>query len=198
LKVPSALGLGTNSSKWDSHRSHDQTTSARAGSLIFCQEAPTVFGKASSSNGWIHQGREWLSIEKRRSTKMQRWLGASKGVFTQGILEVYTTNLRQKIRTIKLKVNRVNHKSLVLNNNHHKTSLDHQPQEVAEEGEALVEGLILSHEGYFVFSVGKIKYTQQERVKWQFKSKRKLLKLRHIKIRQSKFFTLRHVILHIS
>jgi hypothetical protein len=78
---------------------------------------------------------------------------------------VYTTNLRQKIRPIKLKVSRVNHKSPVLNNNHHKTSSDHQPQEVAEEGKALVEGLILSQEGYFVFSMGKIKDTQQERVR---------------------------------
>jgi hypothetical protein len=81
------------------------------------------------------------------------------------VIGVYITNLKQRIRQIIIKDSRVNHMSPVLNNNHHRTASDHQPQEAAGEGEVLVEDLILNQESYFVVSVGKIKDTQQEHVR---------------------------------
>jgi hypothetical protein len=68
-------------------------------------------------------------FRKRREKlkDMQICLGASEGVSTQGMSGVYTTNLKQKIRQIRLKDSKVNHKSQVPNN-HHKTASDHQPQ----------------------------------------------------------------------
>jgi hypothetical protein len=78
---------------------------------------------------------------------------------------VYTTNLKQKIRKNRLKDNRGNHMSPVLNNNHHRIALDHHPQEATEEGDVLVEDLTLRQEIYFVFSMGKIKDIQQEHVR---------------------------------
>jgi hypothetical protein len=72
------------------------------------------------------------------------------------VIGVYITNLKQRIRQIILKDSRVNHMSLVQNNNHHRTTSDHQPQEATEEGEVLLKDLILNQESYFVVLVGKI------------------------------------------
>jgi hypothetical protein len=55
---------------------------------------------------------------------------------------------------------------------HNRAPLDHRPQE-AEGDEASEEDSTLNQEDYFVYSVERIRSTQQEHVKLQYRSKRK-------------------------
>jgi hypothetical protein len=59
--------------------------------------------------------------EAQRYAEMTRGF---RGHLNPGMSEVYTTNLKQKRRQIRLKDSRVNHMSLVPNN-HHKIASDH-------------------------------------------------------------------------
>jgi hypothetical protein len=72
---------------------------------------------------------------------------------------------------------------------------DHQPQEEEEASEGYTT---LIQEGYFAYFAEKIKDTQQEPARLQFKSRRKLLKLRQDRISRSRSSILLHIILHTS
>jgi hypothetical protein len=70
----------------------------------------------------------------------------------------------------------------------------HQSQG-AEAAEASEEDTELSPEGYIVYSVVKIRATQQEHAKSQYRSKRRLSKLRHCRISRSRSYILLHATL---
>jgi hypothetical protein len=70
----------------------------------------------------------------------------------------------------------------------------HQPQG-AEAAGASEEGTGISPEGYIVYSVEKIRATPQEHVKSQYRSKRRLPKLKRDRISRSMFYILPHATL---
>jgi hypothetical protein len=78
---------------------------------------------------------------------------------------------------------------------HNRAALDHQPRE-AEGDEASEEDSTLNQEDYFAYSVERIKGTQQEPAKLQYRSRRKLLSPKHDRINRSKSYILLRVILH--
>jgi hypothetical protein len=80
---------------------------------------------------------------------------------------------------------------------HYKAPSGHQPQE-AEGAEASEEDTEISLEDYFAYSVVKTKATPQEHAKSQFRSKKRLPKLRHDRISRSRFYILLHAILLMS
>jgi hypothetical protein len=80
---------------------------------------------------------------------------------------------------------------------HNEAPLGHQTQE-AEEAEALEEDTETSLEDYFAYSAVKTKATLQEHAKSQFRSKKRLLKLRHRRISRSRSNILLHAILPMS
>jgi hypothetical protein len=70
----------------------------------------------------------------------------------------------------------------------------HQPQG-AEAAGALEEGTGISPESSIAYSVEKTRATLQELAKLQFRSKRRLPKLKRDRISRSKFYILLHAIL---
>jgi hypothetical protein len=80
---------------------------------------------------------------------------------------------------------------------HNKAPSDHQPQG-AEAAEASEEDTEISPEDYIAYSTVKTRATPQEHAKSQFRSKRRLLKLRHDRISQSRSYILPHAILPMS
>jgi hypothetical protein len=80
---------------------------------------------------------------------------------------------------------------------HNKASSGHQPQgeEAAKTSEEDTE---ISLEDYTAYFAVKTRTTPQEHAKSQFKSKRRLLKLRHDRISRSMSYTLPHAILPMS
>jgi hypothetical protein len=80
---------------------------------------------------------------------------------------------------------------------HNKAPSGHQLQE-AEGVEALEEDTEISPENCFVCSAAKTKATPQERAKSRFRSRRRLLKLKHDTISRSKFYILLHAVLLTS
>jgi hypothetical protein len=70
----------------------------------------------------------------------------------------------------------------------------HQPQGVEAAG-ASEEGTGISPESSIAYSVEKTRATLQEHAKLQFKSKRRLPKLKRGRISRSKFYILLHAIL---
>jgi hypothetical protein len=80
---------------------------------------------------------------------------------------------------------------------HNKAHSGHQPQE-AEGAEALEEDTKISPQDYFAYSAVKTKATPQEHAKSQFRSKKRLPKLRHDRISQSRSYILLHAILPMS
>ena len=75
---------------------------------------------------------------------------------------------------------------------YNKAPLGHQPQG-AEAVEASEEDMEISPEDYTAYSAVKTRATPQEHVKSQFRSKRRLPKLRHGRVSQSKSYILPHV-----
>jgi hypothetical protein len=80
---------------------------------------------------------------------------------------------------------------------HSKTSSDHQPQGV-DAAETSEEDTEISLEDYTAYFAVKTRAIPQELVKSQFKSKRRLLKLRHGRISRSRSYILPHAILPMS
>jgi hypothetical protein len=75
-----------------------------------------------------------------------------------------------------------------------KVPLGHQLQE-AEGAEASEENMEISPGDCFVCSAAKTKATPQEHAKSQFRSRKKLPKLKHDKISRSRFYIPLHAIL---
>jgi hypothetical protein len=80
---------------------------------------------------------------------------------------------------------------------HNKVPSDHQPQGV-EAAETLEEDTKISLEDYTAYFVAKTRATPQELAKSPFKSKRRLIKLRHDRISRSRSYILPHAILPMS
>jgi tRNA G10 N-methylase Trm11 len=80
---------------------------------------------------------------------------------------------------------------------HNKAPLGHQLQE-AEGAEASEEDTEISPGDFFACFVVKTKATQQERAKSQFRSRKRLPKLKHDRISRSKSYILLHAILPTS
>jgi hypothetical protein len=76
-------------------------------------------------------------------------------------------------------------------------TLDHQLREVEEEV-SVVEGLAINLESYTAFFVVRTRATQQGHAMLPFKSRRKLLKLKHDRVSRSKSSTLLRAILLMS
>jgi hypothetical protein len=74
---------------------------------------------------------------------------------------------------------------------HNKAPSGHQPQE-AEGAEASVEDTEISLEDYFAYFAVKTKATPQEHAKSQFRSKKRLPKLRQARISRSRSYILVH------
>jgi hypothetical protein len=70
----------------------------------------------------------------------------------------------------------------------------YQPQG-AEAARASEEVTGINPEGYIAYSMEKIRVTLQELAKSQYRSKRRLPKLKHDRISQSKFYILLHATL---
>jgi hypothetical protein len=80
---------------------------------------------------------------------------------------------------------------------HNKAPSGHQPQG-AEAAGASEDDTEISLEDYTAYSVVKTRATPQELVKSQFRSKRRLSKLKHGRTSQSKSYILPHAILPMS
>jgi hypothetical protein len=80
---------------------------------------------------------------------------------------------------------------------HNKAPSGHQLQG-AEAVEASEEYIEINPEGYIAYSVVKTRATPQEHARSQFRSKRRLPKLRHGRISQSRSYILPHAILPMS
>jgi hypothetical protein len=80
---------------------------------------------------------------------------------------------------------------------HNKAPSGHQPQGAEAVG-ASEEDTEISLEDYTAYSVVKTRATPQELVKSQFRSKRRLPKLKHGRINRSKSYILPHAILPMS
>jgi hypothetical protein len=70
----------------------------------------------------------------------------------------------------------------------------HQPRG-AEAARASEEGTWINLEDYIAYSVEKIRATLQELAKSQYRSKRRLPKLKHDRINRSRFYILLHATL---
>jgi hypothetical protein len=104
---------------------------------------------------------------------------------TQDISRPYTIQIRTKIKTITFRDNKVNLNLQELN----KIPSDHWPQEVEEEEGVLEEDSTFNQGKCSAFSVESTRGIQLEPVKSQSRSGRKLPKLKHEIINQSRSFT---------
>jgi hypothetical protein len=75
-----------------------------------------------------------------------------------------------------------------------KALLGHQPHG-AEAAGASEEGTRINPEGYIAYFLEKIRATQQEHAKSQYRSKRRLSKLKRDRISRSRFYILLHATL---
>jgi hypothetical protein len=89
---------------------------------------------------------------------------------------------------------RPQHSSQSSGQQHNKTLSGHQSQG-AEAAGASEEGTGINPEGYIAYSVEKIRATLQELAKSQYRSKRRLPKLKHDRISRSRFYILLHATL---
>jgi hypothetical protein len=80
---------------------------------------------------------------------------------------------------------------------HNKASSGHHPQG-AEVAGASEEDTEISPEDYIAYSAVKTRATPQENAKSQFRSKRRLPKLRHGRINRSRSYILPHATLPMS
>jgi hypothetical protein len=111
--------------------------------------------------------------EGRKHTGFLRWPGASEEDFTPG-------TSGQSIMPIQVMIEEVNPKgnnTAPSHQGHNKALSGHQPQE-AEGAEALEADTKISLEDYFAYLAVKTKATTQEHAKLQFRSKKRLPKLR--------------------
>jgi hypothetical protein len=114
-------------------------------------EPTTIFGK-----------------EGRKLTSILRWPGVLEEGSTQGMLEQYTILVKVNTEAITTKGTSIVPSQLGRN----KAPLDRQPQE-AEGYEASEEDSTHNQEGYFACSMERIRDTQLEPAKLQYRSKRR-------------------------
>jgi hypothetical protein len=115
--------------------------------------------------------------EVRKHTGFLRWPRASEEDLTPGMSG-------QSIMPTQVMIEEVNPKgnnTAPSHQGHNKAPSGHQPQE-AEGAEASEEDTEISPKDYFAYSAVKTKAKPQEHAKSQFRSKNRLMKLRHSRI----------------
>ena len=131
--------------------------------------------------------------EGKKLTDTLKWPGASEEDSTPGMLG-------QSITPAPVMIGEANPKGKSTAPNHlgrNKVLSGHQLQE-AEGAEASEEDTKISLGDCFVCSVTKTKAIPQECAKSQFRSRKRLSKLKHVRISQSKSYILLHAILPTS
>ena len=131
--------------------------------------------------------------EGRKLTGFMRWPGASEEDFTPD------TSI-QSIMPIQVMIEEVNPKgnsTTPSHQGHNKAPSGHQPQE-AVGAEASEEDTEISPEDCIAYSAVKTRTTPLEHAKSQFRSKRRLSKLRHDRISRSRSYILLRAILPTS
>jgi hypothetical protein len=131
--------------------------------------------------------------EGKKHTSFLRWPGALKEDITPGMSGRSIIPTQVMIEEVNLKGSNTA-PSL---QGHNKAPSGHQPQEV-EAAKASKEDTEISPEDCFACSMAKIKATPQEHVKSQFRNKKRLPKLRHDRISQSRSYIRLHAILPMS
>jgi hypothetical protein len=120
--------------------------------------------------------------EGKKPTDTLKWPGASEEDSTLGMSG-------QSIIPAQVMNGEIKPKGNIITSNHqghNKVSLCHQLQEV-EGAEDSEEDMEISPEDCFVCSAAKTKATPQERAKSQFRSRKKLPKLKHGRISRNRF-----------
>jgi hypothetical protein len=112
--------------------------------------------------------------EGKKHTGFLRWPGASEEEFTPGTSDRFIIPTQVMTEEVNLKGSNIA-PSL---QGYNKAPSGHQPQGV-EAAEASVENTEISLEDYTAYFAVKTRATRQELSKSQFKSKRRLPKLRH-------------------
>jgi hypothetical protein len=133
------------------------------------------------------------SKEGRKHKSFLRWSGASEEEFTPDTSGRSIIPTQVMIEEVNLKGNN----TASSHQGHNKAPLGHQHQEV-EGAEASKGDMGISQEEYFAYYAVKTKATQQEHAKSQFRSKKRLPKLRHDIISRSRSYILLHAILPMS
>jgi hypothetical protein len=131
--------------------------------------------------------------EGMKHTGFLRWPGASEEESTLGMSNRFIIPTQVMTEEVNLKGSNTA-PSL---QGHNKAPSGHQPQG-AEAAEALEEDTEINPEGYIAYSVVKTRATPQEHAKSQFRSKRRLLKLRRGRISRSRSYILLHATLPMS
>jgi hypothetical protein len=152
---------------------------------------------------WRSSFRRWMSTsgpimiftkEGRKPTGFLKWLGASKRDFIPGMFDQFTTPMPMMkgpaMFSIAITVLSLRACSRLLS--------DHRLRGTEEEEVSVEEGLAINPESCTVFFAARTRATQQKHAKSQFRSRRKLLKLRHGRISRSRSSTLLHVIPHTT
>jgi hypothetical protein len=124
-----------------------------------------------------------FSKEGKKPTDTLRWLGASEedstlGMSGQSIMAAQVTIGETTLKGSSTALSR---------QDHNKALSGHQLQEV-EGGEALEEDMEISPGNCFVCSAVNIRGIPQGRAKLQFRSRKKLSKLKHGRISRSRFY----------
>jgi hypothetical protein len=131
--------------------------------------------------------------EGKKLTDTLKWSGASEEDFTPGMSG-------QSIMPAQVTTGETKPKGSSTAPNHQgriKVPLGHQLQEV-EGAEASEEDMEISLGDCFVCSATKTKATPQEHAKSRFRSRKRLLKLKHGRTSRSRFYNPLHAILPTS
>jgi hypothetical protein len=131
--------------------------------------------------------------EGKKPTDTLKWLGASEGDCTPGMLGQSIMPAQVTTGETKPKGSSTapNHQG------HNKVPLGHQLQE-AEGAETSEEDIEISPKNVFVCSAVKAKGIPQERAMLQSKSRKRLPKPKHGRISRSRFYILLHATLRMS
>jgi hypothetical protein len=131
---------------------------------------------------------------RRKPTCFPRWPGASEGDFIPGMYDQFTTPMPmmkgQAMFSIAITVVNLQACNRLLS--------DHRLRGAGEEEVLVEDDLAINPERCTVFFVARTRATQQEHARLQFRSRRKLPKLRRDRVSRSKSSTLLRVIPHTS
>jgi hypothetical protein len=152
---------------------------------------------------WRSFFRRWMSTSRpimifvkdgRKLTGFPRWPGASEGDFIPGMSDQFTTPMPMMKGPTMFSI-AITVLSLQACN---ELLLDHRLWGAGEKEVLVEDDLAINPESCTAFFVARTRATQQEHAKLQFRSRRKLPKLRRGRVSRSKSSTLLRVIPHSS
>jgi hypothetical protein len=152
---------------------------------------------------WRSFFRRWMSTSGpilifakggRKPTGFPRWPGASEGDFIPGMYDQFTTPMPMMKEPTMFSI-AITVLSLQACN---RLLSDHRLWGAGEEEVSVEDDLAINPESCIVFFVARTRATQQEHARLQFRSRRKLPKLRRDRVSRSKSSTLLRVIPHTS